>query len=81
MVCFAKPGPTEDLYEYIVQKEGFSITCYMCDTYSWHRPSLFIRDKPILSSERMLNKDYDRKGSVAKTSLVVSLKGHGVKTN
>jgi hypothetical protein len=28
---------------------------------------LFIRDKPIFSSERLLHKDYDRKGSVAKT--------------
>jgi hypothetical protein len=34
--------------------------------YTWQRPSIFIRDKPILSSERMLHKDYDRKGSVAK---------------
>jgi hypothetical protein len=34
-----------------------------------------IRDKPILSSERMLHKDYDRKGSVEKMSVVVSLKG------
>jgi hypothetical protein len=32
MICFAKPGLTEDLY--IVQKEEFSITCYMCDTYA-----------------------------------------------
>jgi hypothetical protein len=24
------------------------------------RPSIFIRDKPIFSSERMLHKDYDR---------------------
>jgi hypothetical protein len=30
------------------------------------RASIFIRDKTILSSERMLHKDYDRKGSVKK---------------
>jgi hypothetical protein len=30
------------------------------------RPSIFIRDKSILSSERMLHKDYDSKGSVEK---------------
>jgi hypothetical protein len=30
------------------------------------RPSLFIRDKRIFSSERMLHKDYYRKGSVEK---------------
>jgi hypothetical protein len=39
------------------------------------RPSIFIRDKLIFSSERMLYKDYDRKGSVDKKSLVVSLEG------
>jgi hypothetical protein len=32
MIRFAKPGLTEDLC--IVQKEEFSITCYMCDTYT-----------------------------------------------
>jgi hypothetical protein len=31
--------------------------------------SLFIKDKPILSSERMLHKDYGRKGSVEKKIL------------
>jgi hypothetical protein len=36
----------------------------MCDTYTWQRRSLFIRDKPILTSERMFHKDYDRKRSV-----------------
>jgi hypothetical protein len=30
------------------------------------RPNIFMRDKPILLSERMLHKDYDRKGSVEK---------------
>jgi hypothetical protein len=38
----------------------------MCDTYTWQRRSLIIRDKPILSSERILHKDYDRKVSVEK---------------
>jgi hypothetical protein len=64
MICTAKPGLTEDLY--ILQKEEFSITCYMCDMYAWQGPSIFIRGKLIFSSERMLHKDYDRKGSVAK---------------
>jgi hypothetical protein len=36
------------------------------------RPSIFIRDKPILLLERMLHKDYDHKGTVEKKSLVVS---------
>jgi hypothetical protein len=71
MICFAKPGLTEDLC--IVQKEEFSIICYMCD----ERQSMLIRDNPFFSSERMLHKDYIRKGSVQKKSLVVSLKGLG----
>jgi hypothetical protein len=33
------------------------------------RPSIFIIDKPIFLSERMLQKDYYRKGSVEKKSL------------
>jgi hypothetical protein len=32
------------------------------------RPSIFIRDKPIFSSERVLHEDYYRKGSVEKIS-------------
>jgi hypothetical protein len=56
--------------------------CYMRNTYASKRRSLFIRDRPILSSERVLYKDCDHKGSVAKNkSLVVSLKGLGAKTN
>jgi hypothetical protein len=31
--------------------------------------------------ERKLHKDYDRKGSVEKQSVVVNLKGLGIKTN
>jgi hypothetical protein len=53
----------------------------MCDTYILHRRSVFIRDKRIHSSERMLHKYYNRKGSVEKKSLVVILKGLGAKTN
>jgi hypothetical protein len=42
---------------------------------------MFIKDKPILSSGRLLYKDYDLKGSVAKRkSLVVCHKGLGAKT-
>jgi hypothetical protein len=45
------------------------------------KPNIFIRDKPIFSSERMLYKDYNRKSSVGKKSLVVGFKGPGAKTN
>jgi hypothetical protein len=44
------------------------------------KASIFIRDKTIFSSERMLHKDYYRKNSVAKISLAVIVKGLGTKT-
>jgi hypothetical protein len=42
--------------------------------------SIFIRDKPILSSERVLYKDYDRKGPIEK-ELVISHKMLRAKNN
>jgi hypothetical protein len=43
---------------------------------------MFIRDKPIFSSERMLHKDYYGKDSVEKIrSVVVSLEGLNAKMN
>jgi hypothetical protein len=44
-------------------------------------PSIFMRDYPIFSSERMLHKDYYRRSSVEKNILVVDLKGLDAKTN
>jgi hypothetical protein len=45
-------------------------------------PRIFIRVKPIFSSERRLHKDYECKGSDSgEKSLVVSLEGRGAKTN
>jgi hypothetical protein len=39
-------------------------------------PSIFVRGKPIFSSERILHKDYYRRSSVKKKkNLVVGLKG------
>jgi hypothetical protein len=67
MICFAKPGLTKDLY--VVHKEEYSITCYMCELYTRQRRSIFVRDKPIISSERMLHKDYGHEGSVEKNLL------------
>jgi hypothetical protein len=43
--------------------------------------SVFIRENPIISSERMLHKDYDFKDSVEKKIVVLSLKGLGAKMN
>jgi hypothetical protein len=62
MICFAKPSLTDDLY--IVHKEEFLITCYMNDMHTWQKRNVFIRDKDMLSSERMLRKDCNHKGSV-----------------
>jgi hypothetical protein len=44
------------------------------------RRCVFVRDKPIFSSERMLHKDYYRKSSVEK-SMVVDLKRPDTKMN
>jgi hypothetical protein len=78
VIYFAKPGLTEDLY--IVQNEEiFHNMLYVRYVYLT-RPSIFIRNKPILTSEMMLYKGYDSEGSVKK-SLVVSLKGLCAKTN
>jgi hypothetical protein len=40
-----------------------------------------MRDNPIFLSERMLHKDYYRKSSVEKKTLVVGLKGPDAKMN
>jgi hypothetical protein len=45
------------------------------------RPAAIVNDRPILSLERILHKDYNRKCSVGKKLLVVSLKGLVAKTN
>jgi hypothetical protein len=42
---------------------------------------VIVNDRPIFSSEMMLHKDYDLKGSVAEKILVVSLKGLDAKMN
>jgi hypothetical protein len=45
------------------------------------RPSIFIRDKPILSSDRMLQKTITARFQLKIKPLVVDLKGLGAKTN
>jgi hypothetical protein len=40
-----------------------------------------VNDRPILLSERMLQQDYNRKSSVIKILLIMSLKGLVAKTN
>jgi hypothetical protein len=54
MICSTRPVLTDDLC--VVQKEEFSIT--RCEILALdERPGIFIRDKPIISSERMLHKE------------------------
>jgi hypothetical protein len=63
MIRFAKPGLTGlDM----VQKEEFLITAIYAISIFDKRPSIFRKVKHILSSERKLHKNYDRKGSVKK---------------
>jgi hypothetical protein len=47
----------------------------------WREAAAIINDRPILTPERMLHKDYDHKCSVGKKILVVTLKGLVAKTN
>jgi hypothetical protein len=67
MIPFAKPVLTEDLC--IVKKEkSFNTHAIRAIRTLDKRPSILIRDKPHFTSERMLHKDYYRKGSVEKSS-------------
>jgi hypothetical protein len=47
----------------------------------WRGPAAIVNDRPIVSSGRMLYKDYTRRCSIEKRILSVSLKGLGAKTN
>jgi hypothetical protein len=46
----------------------------------WWGPAAIVNDRPILSSERMLHKNYDRR-CILKKVLAASLKRLGAKTN
>jgi hypothetical protein len=59
---------------WLVQKKEFSVTSYMCEMYTWWKAKHIHKNKLIFSPERMLHKEYYRKGSVKK-SLIVDLKG------
>jgi hypothetical protein len=43
----------------------------------WRGPAAFVNDRPIVASERILYKGYDRRCSIEKKILAVSLKGLG----
>jgi hypothetical protein len=59
--------------------EKINICCR--ERLRWRGPAAFVNDRPILSSEMILYKDYNRKCSVQKEILVVGLKGFGANTN
>jgi hypothetical protein len=47
----------------------------------WRGPAAIVNDRTILSSERMIYKEYDRRCSFEKKILAVILKGLDAKTN
>jgi hypothetical protein len=47
----------------------------------WRGPAAIVNDRPILSPERMLLEDCDRKCSIEKEILALSLEELGAKTN
>jgi hypothetical protein len=47
----------------------------------WRGPAAIVNDRPILSSERMLYKDYDLRCSFEKKIMAVSLKELVAKMN
>jgi hypothetical protein len=47
----------------------------------WRGSVAIVNDRTFLSPERMLYKDYNRRCSIEKKILAVSLKGLGAKTN
>jgi hypothetical protein len=47
----------------------------------WQGPAAIVNDRPILLSEMMLHKDYDRNCSVEKKNLAISFKELGAKMN
>jgi hypothetical protein len=57
----------------------FNITLNVRYVHLTKRPNIFIREKPILSSQKMLHKEYDSKGSAKKKHLGMSPKSLGVK--
>jgi hypothetical protein len=52
-----------------VQKDNFKYNVLHAIRTLKKRPDMFMRDKRILTSERILHKDYERKGSVSKKNL------------
>jgi hypothetical protein len=73
IVCSVKPVLTENLCV-VEKKEEFSVTCYMCNMYSWRQAKHIHKKQTHFLSERTLHKEYYRKNSVEKI-LVLIVKG------
>jgi hypothetical protein len=80
MICFAKPILTVNLY--ILQKEEFSATCYMCDTHTRRKP-MHIHKRQTQSSRHRgcYIRTMTARVQLKEKSLVVSLQGLGPETN
>jgi hypothetical protein len=78
MICSAEPSTGRGLVCSVKENICNNMLCAKCALDEM--PRIFVRDKPI-SSERMLHKDYYRKGSVGEKFLAVGLKGLDAKTN
>jgi hypothetical protein len=55
--------------------------CRTCEWLHWLGPAAIVNNRPILSSESMLHKEYEIKYSVENNFLAVILKGLVAKTN
>jgi hypothetical protein len=66
MICCAKPVLTDDLLRVVQKGRLFNNVLYVRNVYLTERPSVFITDKPILSSERKLHNDYCRRVKLKK---------------
>jgi hypothetical protein len=77
MICFAKPGLTEDLY--IVKKEKFSKTCYICDMYTWKKAMHIHKINPSSRQRGCYIRTMIARVQSQKKNLVVILKEHGAK--
>jgi hypothetical protein len=76
MICFLNPELNRGLVRAVV----FNNMLYVRYVHST-RPSIFIRDELILSSERIFHKEYDLKGYVERRISGRDLQGAGAKTN
>jgi hypothetical protein len=79
MICSVKPVPVEDLC--VVQKEEFSITCYVFEMYTWRKAKHIHKRQTHILVREDVTKGLLPQVFGWKKYLVVSLKGSGAKAN